>query len=123
MPFIHTYNSAMTILRSIGKGKLSPEDKNGWIANLRYALKTKTNPLKLTPEQRKNMKEMIKLVSKRNSVNEYSKTTNKYKNRKSPPYPANNNKNKIKKGNDGLKYKSISDKNNVYRWKKLPIKS
>ena len=29
------------------------------------------------------------------------------------------NKNKIEKGNDGLKYKSVSDKNGVFRWKKI----
>ena len=122
MTFIGTYGEAMRLLRLIGKGQLTSGGKNSWIANLRYALKTKTNPLNLTPEQRKKMEEMIKVVSKRNSFNKISKSIDKYKNRKSPPFPANaiGNKNKIKKGNDGLKYKSIPDKNGIYKWKKLP---
>ena len=44
------------------------------------------------------------------------KTTKKYKNRKSPSYPANECKNKIKVGNDKNKWKSIKNKNGVYRW-------
>jgi hypothetical protein len=40
-------------------------------------------------------------------------------NRPGPPYPAQNCKNHVKKGNDGNKYKSTSDKNGIYKWKKL----
>ena len=43
----------------------------------------------------------------------------KYVNRPGPPYPAQNCKNHVKKGNDGNKYKSTSDKNGIYKWKKL----
>jgi hypothetical protein len=43
----------------------------------------------------------------------------KYKNRKSPPYPANENCNKKMKGNDGNMYISKPNKNNVCSWKKI----
>ena len=40
----------------------------------------------------------------------------KYKNRPSPPFPANDCKNEKKLGNDGQMYKSTPDKNNIYKW-------
>jgi hypothetical protein len=40
----------------------------------------------------------------------------KYTNRKSPPYPANNCKNMVMKGNDNKEYISTPDKNGVYHW-------
>ena len=43
-------------------------------------------------------------------------TTKKYMNRSSPPYPANKCQGKIKPGNDGMMYKSVSDKNCVHKW-------
>jgi hypothetical protein len=43
-------------------------------------------------------------------------TTKKYLTRNSPPYHANDCKNKIIKGNDGKLYISSPDKNNVYKW-------
>jgi len=46
-----------------------------------------------------------------------ARTTKKYTNRPSPPYPANDCPGKTKKGNDGRKYKSIANKNGVYSWK------
>jgi hypothetical protein len=45
-------------------------------------------------------------------------STKKYKTRSSPPFPANQCKNKRKKGNDNKYYVSRRDKNGVYRWKK-----
>jgi len=94
MPFISSYNGAMKILSEIGTGTCKGSCKSTWIRNLKYALKTKTNPLKLDEKQRKNLTEKIKSVSGKNAVNEHSKTLKKYKNRKSPPYPANENCNK-----------------------------
>ena len=119
MPFIHSYNGAMQILSSIGNGKCKGDCKSSWIRNLKYALKTKTNPLGLTNQQRKNMTEKIKSVSGRNAVNNHSKTLKKYNDRKSPPYPANENCNKKMKGNDGNMYISKPNKNNVCSWKKI----
>jgi hypothetical protein len=51
-----------------------------------------------------------------------SKTLKKYKNRKSPPYPANENCGKKMKGNDGNMYESkpyILMKNEVCAWRKI----
>ena len=48
-------------------------------------------------------------------------TKNKYLNRPSPPYPAQNCKNKYKLGNDSFIYQSLPDKNNIYKWKKKII--
>ena len=46
-------------------------------------------------------------------------TKNKYLNRPSPPYPAQNCKNKYQLGNDSFIYQSLPDKNNIYKWKKI----
>jgi len=54
MPFISSYNGAMQILSSIGTGSCKGSCKSSWIRNLKYALKTKTNPLGLNKQQRKN---------------------------------------------------------------------
>jgi hypothetical protein len=43
-------------------------------------------------------------------------TTTKYLTRNSPPYHANDCKNKIMKGNDDKMYISKPDKNNIYKW-------
>ena len=118
MPFIRNYNGAMQILSEIGSGTCKETCKAVWIRNLKYALKTKTNPLGLNEKQRKNMSEKIKSVSRKNAVNEHSKTLKKYKNRNSPPYPANENCNKKMKGNDGQIYISRKNKNNICSWKK-----
>lgn len=46
------------------------------------------------------------------------KTTKRYTERKSPPYPANECKGKVKKGNDGKMYVSVPNVNGIYRWKR-----
>ena len=117
MPFIGSYNGAMKILSEIGTGKCKGTCKSIWIRNFKYALKTKTNPLGLNKQQRKIMTEKIKSVSGRNSINQHSKTLKKYKNRNSPPYPANKNCNKTLKGKDGSLYISKPNKNNICSWK------
>ena len=45
----------------------------------------------------------------------------KYANRPSPPRPANDPgcRDKIRRGNDGLLYQSVSNRNGVYRWVKV----
>lgn len=117
MPFIHSYNGAMRVLSSIGTGKCQGKCKQSWIRNFRYALKSKKNPLKLNKTQRKSLTEKINSLSKKNSVNNHSKTLKKYKSRNSPPYPANQNCNKIMKGNDNQMYISLPNKNGVCSWK------
>ena len=119
MTFIGTYNEAMKILSEIGTETCKGNCKTVWMRNIKYALKTKTNPLKLTKQQRKNITEKIKNVSGKRAINNHSKTLKKYKNRKSPPYPANENCNKKMKGNDGNMYQSIPDKNKICRWKRM----
>jgi hypothetical protein len=119
MPFIRSYNGAMKILSQIGNGTCKGSCKTSWIRNLKYALKTKTNPLALTKTQRKKMTEKLESVSSRNAINEHSKTLKKYKNRNSPPYPANENCNKEMIGNDGTRYISKPNKNNICSWKKI----
>jgi hypothetical protein len=119
MTFIRNYNGAMQILSEIGTGTCKGSCKSVWVRNLKYALKTKTNPLKLNNQQRKIMTEKIKSISGKNAINNHSKTLKKYKNRKSPAYPANENCNKKMKGNDGNMYISKPNKNNICSWKKL----
>jgi len=107
MPFIKNYKQAMDVLKSIENGKCSGRCRRIWMTNFKNALKTKTNPLNLTASERKNMtKKMQELKGKRNKTQKPSKTQsnktlkNKYKIRNSPPYPANENCNKIMTGND-----------------------
>jgi hypothetical protein len=119
MPFIQSYNGAMHLLAEIGNGTCKGSCKTIWIRNLKYALKTKTNPLGLTKQQRKTITEKIKSVSGKNGINNHSKTLKKYKTRNSPPYPANENCGKTMKGNDGKMYKSTPNKNNICSWKKV----
>lgn len=116
MPFISSYNEAMEILSAIGDGKCKGTCRTTWMRNLKYALKTKTNPLGLNKKQRKNMTEKLQSLSGKKPN---SKTLKKYKNRKSPPYPANEHCNEIMVGNDGNQYISKPNKNNVCSWKKL----
>ena len=119
MPFVRRYPGAMKILASIGKGTCKDHCKQVWVRNIRYALKTKTNPMKLTTTQRKKMTAKLKSVSGRNAINQHSRTLKKYKQRNSPPYPANKNCNKRRKGNDGHQYVSRPNKNNICTWKKV----
>jgi len=114
MPFIQSYNGAMQLLASIENGTCSGRCKTDWIRNFKYALKTKTNPLGLNLAQRRKLTEKIKHVSGRNP----SRTTQKYRTRNSPPYPANENCGKTMKGNDGNMYISKPNKNNICSWKK-----
>ena len=116
MPFIKSYNDAMKLLSEIENDTCKDNCKKIWMRNLKYALKTKTNPLKLTKTQRKNITEKMKGVSGKKN---HTKTLKKYKNRKSPPYPANQNCNKTMVGNDGNKYISKPNKNNICTWKQL----
>ena len=119
MPFVGSYSKAMSILSKIGNEKCVDKCKSVWIRNFKYALKTKSNPLKLTRYTRRKLTQKIALVSKKNAVNAYSKTKKKYNERKSPPYPANKNCGKKMAGNDGKMYESKSNKNNVCSWKKI----
>lgn len=116
MPFIRNYKEAMNVLKSIETGKCAKRCRTSWMRNFRYALKTKSNPLKLTASERKTMtKKMNDLKGKRINPNN---TRKKYRTRNSPPYPANDHCDEIMTGNDGNKYISVANKNGVCSWKK-----
>ena len=119
MPFISSYKEANKILTEIGNGTCNKDCKKVWIRNLKYALKTKTNPLALNKKQRKNMTKKLKSVSGKNTINQQRKTLKKYKKRNAPPYPANENCNKQLIGNDGKLYISKPNVNNICSWKKI----
>lgn len=112
----------MKVLTSIGTGKCTDICKSTWIRNIRYALKTKTNPLKLTDTERKKLTEKVKSMASKNAINNHAATLKKYRTRNSPPYPANKNCNKTMKGNDGKMYISRPNKNNICSWKKVTTK-
>lgn len=50
----------MKILSEIGTGTCKHKCKSIWIRNIKYALKTKTNPLKLSKKERKNITKKLK---------------------------------------------------------------
>ena len=118
MPFISSYNGAMKLLAEIESGICKGNCKSIWVRNFKYALKSKSNPLKLTTQQRKMMTKKIKSVSGKNVIKK-GKTLKKYTDRKSPPYPANENCGKKMKGNDGFMYEARKNKNNICSWKKV----
>ena len=59
MPFVGSYSKAMSILTEIGNGKCVDRCKSVWIRNFKYALKTKSNPLKLTRHTRQKMTQKL----------------------------------------------------------------
>ncbi len=63
MAFIHSFGGAVMVLRSIKTGRCAGRCRSGWLKTIKYAIKTKTNPLKLTGEQRKELNSMIKEIS------------------------------------------------------------
>ena len=122
MPFVDK-KGAMKLLKEIENGKCAGDCRAIWMRNIKYALKTETNPLKLTKTEREKMIKMIEKISgnksKKKEKSGKKLTLKKYRNRKSPPYPANDYCNKRNKGNDGLMYISKPNKNKVCSWKKV----
>jgi len=122
MPFVDK-KGAMKLLKEIENGKCAGECRAIWMRNIKYALKTETNPLQLTKTEREKMLKMIEKISgkktKKAEKSGKKLTLKKYRNRKSPPYPANDYCNKKKKGNDGFMYISKPNKNKVCSWKKV----
>lgn len=60
MPFIKNYEEAIDVLDSMKSGKCAGRCRRIWMTNLKYALETKPNPLKLSASERKNMTEKFK---------------------------------------------------------------
>lgn len=98
---------AFKILGDIKKGTCKDSCRRVWLRNIKYALKS-TNPLKLTKQEHKKMTKKIENINTK---------PKKYTMRNSPPYPANEHCGETKRGNDGKKYISTSDKNKTCRWK------
>lgn len=112
MPFIDK-KEAFKILDEMMNGKCIGSCRKIWLPKIKNALKSNTNPLNLTKIEHKKMSaKIIEVKIKKKKV-----IDNKYLTRNSPPYPANKYCGKTKKGNDGKKYISIPDKNNICKWK------
>ncbi len=62
MVFIGTYKEADDILNNIATGTCEGRCRSVWTRNIKYALKTKTNPLKLTAIQKKNLTKKMKYL-------------------------------------------------------------
>jgi len=105
------------ILKDIKNGSCKRKCKTIWMRTIKYALKTKTNPLKLTKKQYDTINQKIKKVSIKSTSTTQTQILNK--NRKSPPYPANEHCNEQMKGNDGKLYISKPNKQNICSWKKI----
>ena len=119
MPFINK-KQAFKLLDDMiaGKQNCIGDCRRVWLRNIGYALKTDTNPLKLTSAEHKKMTAKLVQVKDRKKHNVTKKMDKKYLSRDSPPYPANEHCGETKKGNDGNMYKSVPDKNKVCRWKR-----
>jgi len=116
MPFINK-NGAFKLLDDMMNGKCTGACRQSWLRNIAYALKTDTNPLKLTKAEHKKMVAKMAEVKSKKKMNVTRKIDKKYLTRDSPPFPANEHCGETKKGNDGLMYTSVPDKNKVCRWK------
>jgi len=116
MPFIGK-KQAFTILNEMMNGKCVGSCRQVWLRNIGYALKTDTNPLKLTKAEHTQMAAKIAEVKGKKKAQGTRKVDKKYLTRSSPPYPANEYCGKTKMGNDGHMYISVPDKNNICRWK------
>jgi hypothetical protein len=118
MPFINK-KQAFKLLEDMLKGKQTciKECRQIWLRNIGYALKTDTNPLKLTPVEHKKMEMLLKDVKSKKKSTQTKKLDKKYLTRDSPPYPANKHCGETMKGNNGKVYISMANKNNICRWK------
>ena len=119
MPFINK-KQALKLLDDMIAGKQSciGDCRRVWLRNIGNALKSGTNPLKLTKAEHKTMTARLAQVKDRKKKqNVTKKVDKKYLMRDSPPYPANEHCGETKKGNDGQLYESVPDKNKICRWK------
>lgn len=61
MPFINK-RQAFTLLNQMEKGTCVDRCRQVWLRNIQYALKTNSNPLKLTAAEKKRMTRRVKEV-------------------------------------------------------------
>jgi hypothetical protein len=117
MPFVGSYNGAMKVLKTIETGSCAGRCRSIWTRNFRAALKSASNPLGLTPEQRVSLTAKLDSL-KGKKTGAIERTNAKYATRPSPPFPANKHCGEVKKGNDGNMYKSVANKNGVCAWRR-----
>ena len=55
MVFLHGYGGAIMVLKSIGTGNCKDTCKRNWLQNIRRAVKSEKNPLKLTATQKNSL--------------------------------------------------------------------
>lgn len=118
MPFINK-KQAFKLLDDMiaGKQNCIGDCRRIWLRNIGYALKTDTNPLKLTGAEHKKLTAKLVKAKDRKKHTITRKIDKKYLTRDSPPYPANKHCGETKKGNDGKMYTAVPDKNKICRWK------
>jgi hypothetical protein len=145
MPFVGK-TQAKEILRAIANGSCVSKCRTIWLRKIQYAVNKSTkNPLGLTDGEKKQFKNQIEKIKAKRGKGILVKTdlvkykvkgkklvnkkvdsppakpklsVKKYRERPSPPYPANDFCGKRKKGNDGLFYISKPNKNGICRWVK-----
>jgi hypothetical protein len=60
MPFLKGYDDAVRVLKDMEVGKCKGSCRSVWMRNIKYALKTKSNPLKLSKSERKRLNLKLK---------------------------------------------------------------
>jgi len=68
---------------------------------------------------KRSMKQSMKRSPSKSPRGCTKQHSEKYANRTSPPYPANECCNELKLGNDDLYYKSVRNSSGICRWKKV----
>jgi len=67
----------MRVLEDMERGRCKGTCRSTWRRNITYALESKSNPLKLTPKERKSLKLKYKSVSKTRSARKSGNKTKK----------------------------------------------
>ncbi len=112
MGFIHSFGSAKQTLQSIKKGTCVDSCRSSWLKHIKYALKTSSNPLKLTKEEKKELNDMIKDISGKRI-----KPSQKVLIRRAITSNPKSFSYKKKRGKDGVMYISLPDSKGKFHWK------
>ncbi len=112
MGFIHSFGSAKQILQSIKKGTCVNTCRSSWLKNIKYAIKSSSNPLNLTKEEKKELNDMIKDISGKRI-----KPSQKVLIRRAITYNPKSYSYKKKRGKDGVMYISLPDSKGKFHWK------
>ncbi len=112
MGFIHSFGSAKQIIQSIKKGTCVDSCRSSWLKHIKYALKSSSNPLKLTKEEKKELNDMIKDITGKRI-----KPSQKVLIRRAITYNPKSYSYKKKRGKDGVMYISLPDSKGKFHWK------